>query len=963
MLFYSIVRSILLLVYSRWLINMSLYKMYFVILLLLIVASPLTIEARMYEPFRIPYPPDEIYMRFVDDDYSGWEEVVERTTALYMNFLDFNDIIGYLSSYHGDPRPYSSVGYVGTVRIYYVLDLNPVQNVIDESLPGFVKTLTTEYSGQYIPGLVYVDSSDPWIYWSSISPDEYDHLYFNPFAIKEMREALNMLVYRDKIVNLVFHGSARARFSAVSSFHPFYDFYRSRIDSLHESYGLTYEWRPAMASDTFRTAVESTNHLLSSYDMHLYYQLDPTSPTQEYLYFERPDGTEVRVELTIVCPDDPERVSMARIIAEDIERWFSVKTIVYSSTTAISIYLNTNPPSTLPDLGNRFWNIYIDKKWNNIEGYDEYDREVIAYSYAPLQGFGSNCRYAPSMGWWYWYDPDFYALGVRLLTKEYDIPYRSIMIEDIFDALERGISESMKIFVVDRIDYYAYNKHQINPAVIGKSSGLENVWSMRSLYTTHESIDVKLPSRETSLFNDWNPTHYGETGIRDIRLLVSDYAFYPRPDNGLLKPIRVNSYSVEENMDLPTDTYIYDPINNEWRYIGDADLSFLYNFYSNYGISDGSSFHPENIPSLVKITVTYEFGKWHDGTNMGMDDVIYWYGYMWEWSFDDETVTGSPDPYYRGFTHYFGYIGRVFGLKIVDDTTLEIYIDYRDVDEASIASHAILWPDMPWHLMYVAEQLTAEGYDISFLKPDFIGLIRSRLEDLESSPTTPPYLTLSAVTPTPSGTSSRCGAAVNFIDLHKHSYISNGPYYIDSVTIPSLLHLKIFKDYPFSRSHWSTTFHSTIAIIDDTIAPERYYLVFNDTLKITSEVSLEDLLDNLTFTPTNPDSIYIGVMIFHENGSYIGNIPDEYINVTSDGKLKITVPASWFKQVLPQHSTQYNLVFLLMPKDSLNLVTYNVTIDFISTTDELTPPVSEPFYLPLLVLTIVILAITIRKRK
>ncbi len=375
-------------------------------------------------------------------------------------------------------------------------------------------------------------------------------------------------------------------------------------------------------------------------------------------------------------------------------------------------------------------------------------------------------------------------------------------------ALKAGLLSALRVFVTENWEFAPVNRDRVTQLVPGVASGIWTPWALRTLQTTDGKATVVEYSSQGALFmSPWNTV----LGFNDVYSelmgrLVRDFDFYPSPINGMPVPIRVKSYKVTYNVTVPDDALVYNPKDKKWE-----------------PLYAGETVGPFGDP-IEKVVVNFNFGKWHDGRPVSMADVVYWYGFLWEWTSDESTNT-TTDPYYdpevEEAAGYSMYIIR--GLKVINATAMEVYISYLDVYDVLIADQAIIWPDVAWTVHAAAEELIASGtvgtdqtlpygwidregqaVGISFIAPQHAKDIKAKMQEFVNSGFIPKYIT---EFPGVSASTDDYELSIAFIDAHNHAMISNGPYYVDSYDPNSnTLVMKWFNDYVYAPGYWNTQF-------------------------------------------------------------------------------------------------------------------------------------------------------------
>ncbi len=713
-----------------------------------------------------------------------------------------------------DPSLLENITLIRSSTVYFDIGLNPASNVIDPYAEGSVELYDRVYPGQIIPGLILWDPPQNWVNITVIY--SYSNLHFNPWGVQKMRYALEFLIDRHYIANNIMNGSAGIAFGAIRPSQPAYN----RLKHIYEQHGLTPTGNIEYAQESFLEAVNEVNSVLQNYDMALELRDAADAPGGKWLWFIKPDGSEEIVTVYFCIRVEDERLYIGRYIADLIEKYFytKVERIERERSTLIPIIYSKNLVSTSPEIGGVVWSMYTEGwvSWRG-EDIDVWARYDTAFFYAPLRGYGPNTRFYK--WFWYYYDPYLYELGLDLYFGAYTPENVDELWSKIEEMLYYGVNESIRVFLVECYEYMPVNKQSVSYTVPGRTTGGWNAWFLRTMQTTDGTAKIVEYSSTGALFmSPWNTVLgftdvYSELMGRQIR----DFDFYPRPDTGLPEPIRVEDYSVERgSFTIPSSALIYDPVQDKWVHISEADEGFVNYFYGET---------PET--ASVKVTISFKFGKWHDGTVESMADVLYLYGFLWEWSFDDSIVTGTSDPYYDAeIEEGVGWIlNSIYGIEVVDINTITIYTDYDNVYDVLVADFVTLWPDTAWPVLAGSEKLIVEGVTapgsslpygwtdregtcvgISWIDPGHAADVKTAIEELKNNGYKPSYIVtypgFESYDPT-----SFYDSVISFINERGHAVDFNGPMMVEYYN-PDVYELKMvyFQDYIYPAGYWVDKF-------------------------------------------------------------------------------------------------------------------------------------------------------------
>ena len=502
-----------------------------------------------------------------------------------------------------------------------------------------------------------------------------------------------------------------------------------------------------------------------------------------------------RVELNFFIRIEDERHEEGLIIADWIEKYWKIKVNRFECdrSVCIPVVYGTDPLAYQWDLYTAGW---------------------VSMTEWPYPG--------DDLMWYYWLCPFLgYPYGA-VNSSVFDIGYRlytgAYANRTEYDALctqlcRYGIWEGYRVFTAECWEYFAVNKERVNNIAYGRISGLWNPWPLRTANTTDGIMRVAEYSAMGSLFmSAWNPVLgfvcvYSEVMWRYLH----DYGLMTDPEAGYYIPFRV-TYSLKTgNVSVPTDAIIYNHTLHKWVTVSSGQYA------------------------LVNITVNYKFSNWHHGIPMDISDVIATIGFYWEWAYQDEGEDVNYF-YHPDIDYYYADIFQLIkGIRIINDTAMEIYGDYLStIDDRLTASFYVWWPVIPWEVRTTmeycviyggpstgktygwSEEYATYGRDewIDMINPlhnrDFeevitkidtnrpLGWFRSNYTVLDGTP-------YAAYTPTDAECHDRWSALSDWQGHHGHICVSNGPFYLDIWDpVRRYLVMKAFRDptYPFTADYW-----------------------------------------------------------------------------------------------------------------------------------------------------------------
>ncbi len=893
---------------------------------------------------------------------------------------------------------------------YNTLVFNVAQNVIDPNLPGTVTVYRDKvFPGQYIPGLVLVDpdkwfETDPMLATNfnvnitDITEEMYVDLTWNPFAIREVRFAVNWLVDRAYVAGTIYGGAAVPKYCAILTAHPQYV---EMFKDICEGYGFTIS-DPGYAKAIFETVVQNVNATLNNYNFTLIY-------IDGVLHLAKIDLTWVRrININFMIRTEDERLEIGRHVADNLRTYFNlwVNNIERPRPGPIRTAYYTNPVKrdpfgTIPtgdDYEPRIWHIYTEGWVTTAEEPWHWLRWTITFFYLPDSGYGPNHWRST---WWYWYCNDtVWALQYKL--NYYTYVNETELKNDILSGLRYGIEEAIRVFIVDEINVYPAYRYTLTDVIAGYT-GLASPWALRTLRFTKPEVKFLQFSATGALFMSWwNPlTGFTDIYSEYIHRFLADFDYWINPATGTHDPMRVESYYVKQtypaNISLAEVTgYVYDPIQEKWVYLWEANDKWVKATWEAYWGYSYDEIVGRTLKFCSYVETRYKskdgmtLGYWHDGSAYTIADLIYGIAFSYEWSFDDEIITGEPDPYYWDELAPAYGLHQYFGFKIINWTSMAYWYDYADVVPVYVADAADAFADMPWHLLYAGEELivsngaygTLYGWStigpytaVDYIDPKVALDVKKALENIRDNrayvPKIPkyfnypdPYWASALIT----DVDARYSNAIRFIETYKHAYVSQGPYYVESYDpVAFTMVIKRFDKYQFPEIFdyiFTTATAYRVISIDKLTFKDRVFVELGDRLEIEFLITIGTKYPAVKPIDVNLADLTFRIDIYNkETGEYLGTLPSQYITITVQPdksiRIKIEVPPEYLKQLVGGTLTTWN--YYVYYPETRGPAFGSFDVDIIT---RLTPPPApEPTILPLIILIALLAILLIIKRK
>ncbi len=577
---------------------------------------------------------------------------------------------------------------------------------------------------------------------------------FNPFSIKDVRFALNYLIDRKLIVNELMGGYGAPVISYYSPSDPEY------LTIIKQLETFDFRYNPILAEKMISTALKEKG---------------ATKSNELWEINHKP------IEITIfIRSDDPVRKSIGEILASELEKiGFTVKKDYGDLNKAFVIVYGSDPAELK-------WNIYTEG-WGR-SAFVKYDSVGLAQMYSPwfsnMPGFNN-----PS----YWNYKNDHLDNVTQKIYNGDFKSEDQRADLIKDAINEGIDQSVRIFLASKIDQYVANE-KMKGIINDLGAGVPN----RFTPINSRNNETELVIGVKQIYQGaWNPVMgLSDTYSRQIWGIISDPVTFKHPFTGKTFPLRadwkVETAGPDEKLNLPEDAIMWSPTDQQWKKV------------------------PPGTQATSKVRLDFKFSNWHNGQKMDMKDILYSLYFTMEWG----TQTDENDKTYdEEFTPIASQsVQTIIGVKPVDEDTIDVYVNYWHFDDGEIADWASLWSSVPWEITAAMEQAVIDGKAsfsrsgatnknvswISLIIPNDAKIIQSYLNDFTEKKYIPK--SLESFEKDENYFNDRYAASSEWIKVHNHAVISNGPFYLSDYSPESrTITVKAFDDetYPLKLGYWS----------------------------------------------------------------------------------------------------------------------------------------------------------------
>ncbi|QLH03831.1 ABC transporter substrate-binding protein [Nitrosopumilus cobalaminigenes] len=588
---------------------------------------------------------------------------------------------------------------------------------------------------------------------------------FNPFSEKEIRFALNYLVDRKLIVNELMGGYGSP---IVSYYSPSDPEFLTVVEQLET---FNFKYNPSFAEETISRVLKDKGAIKNDGKWEINGKL---------------------IEITIfIRSDDPVRKSIGEILSVELENiGFTVKKDFGDLNKAFVVVYGSNPAE-------QKWSLYTEG-WGR-SAFVKYDSVGLGQMYSP---WFSNMPGFNDPSYWNYENEKLDDLTQKIYTGDFETSLQRT--ELIQDAVVEGVNESVRIFLASKVDQYVVNE-KVSGVVNDFGAGVPSRFTPINAQNDNNELVIGVKQIYQGA---WNPIMgLTDSYSRHIWGIISDPATFKHPFTGETFPVRaewiVETDGPNEKINIPKEAKIWNPKSQKWENIGN------------------------NSQATSKVIFDFKFSNWHNGEKMDLNDILHSLYFTIEWGTqtDDNDKTFDTEFTPRAAQS----IQTIRGINIVDENTIEVYVDYWHFDEGEIAEWAALWSVVPWEITSAMEKAVTDGKVsfsrsgatnknvnwLSLIIPNDANTIKSNLEEFKKNNHIPNSLKEENLTS--EYYQKRYDASIEWIQKNQHAVISNGPFYLESYSPESrTIKVSAFEDstYPYKKGDWNTFENAEFPIID-----------------------------------------------------------------------------------------------------------------------------------------------------
>jgi peptide/nickel transport system substrate-binding protein len=613
----------------------------------------------------------------------------------------------------------------------------------------------------------------------------------NPFGDPQIREAINMLVDRNYIVQEIYGGLAVPKLLPLSSSFPDYARYVDVARALENKYAHN----PDKAKAIIKERMEALGATLGS-----------DGKWQQ-------NGQPIKVIFLIRIED--ERKQIGDYVAGLLEdAGFVVDRQYKSRKEASPIWLRGDPTEGQ-------WNVYTGGWITTAISRD--DGSNFAYYYTKLGG---------GTPLWQAYTPseEFFAVAEKLWNNDFNtMEERGQLFQQ---SMELALKDSVRVWLVDQVSFSPARANvQLASDLAGGVSG-SRLWPYTIQFTDKKGGEVRIAVNGIPV-DPWNPLG-GSNWISDQMAIraTADVATMPDPYTGLAWPQRIEKAEVVAQQGLPiSKTLDWVDLKFEPEIKVPADAWADWDAANQKFITVGEKF-PDGVTAKVKTTVVYpkdlfQKVKWHDGSPLTLGDFIMGMILTFDPGKKESKIYDEA-----AASNLESFLSHFKGVRIVstDPLTIETYDDYYLLDAELTVS--TWWPSyaqgqLPWHALALGIQAEADNKLAfssdkananqvewtSYIGGPSLEILKGYLDQDASAGYVPYEPTLGQYVKADEA-KARYANLQKWYKAHGHFWVGTGPFYLDKVfTTEKSLVLKRFADFHDTADKWARFSEPKIATV------------------------------------------------------------------------------------------------------------------------------------------------------
>ncbi len=617
----------------------------------------------------------------------------------------------------------------------------------------------------------------------------------NPFGIAKVREATNMLIDRDYIVQEIMGGLALPKYTLLNNVFPDYANFAATVREIENKYA----YNPEAADATITTELEAQG--ASKVDGVWTYEGSP-------------------ITLIFLIRSEDERTQIGDYIANQFESiGFTVDRQYKTSSEASPLWIQSDPADGL-------WHLYTGGWITTAIARDQ--GEDFEFFYSPRSVYGFTPLWQA-----YQITPEFDQLCQDLINNNFNtLDERAAMFKQ---ALPMSMESSNRIFLVDRTAFSPFAADVTVTYDLAAGISGTPLWAHTLRYAGEVGGQMTVAQADL-LVEPWNALG-GSNWIYDsmAQRATMDFGVIPDPYTGLALPQRIESAQViaqeglpigstydwvslefQPEVQVPGDAWVdWDPVNQVFV-TADEKLAAM---AEDPEATDVPAYFTAKVESVVTYPADlFDTVTWHDGSPLSVadfvmdmilaldpgqpDSIIY-----------DESQVGALESFMASF--------KGFKVASTDPLTIEYYTDAYALDAennvvtfypgsaydygtGSWEMFAIgILADSNGELAFSADKADANDLEwLGYTSGPSLEILRAELDTAMADSYIPYAPTLGQYI-TADDAALRYQNLLDWYRVQGHFWVGTGPFYLNKVfPVEKTLTLTRYQDYSDPAGKW-----------------------------------------------------------------------------------------------------------------------------------------------------------------
>lgn len=705
-----------------------------------------------------------------------------------------------------------------------------------------------------------------------------NNLEFNPFAIREVRYALNFLLDRKYVVDEILKGFGGVNISPTISGTA--NSWKFEVQA--KRMGISDKGNKEAAIKDINKAMEKAANLSEN-------QGKLTKKNGFWYFLEKP----ITIKFLIESDDSEEKKEFGNYFAKLLEEsGLRVLKILENKEKLKELVYETNPV----DLN---WNIYTESLREDTASIFR-DKSIVSN----MSSITGNQPGWNREIWWNYKNIEADNLSLKIADGniQTDLEYWNTLLK----INQIGLTESVRIYAVNRVENIVSNRDSFYERMFYDLDLGVNKTALENAYTKDGILNIlQLNQNKKQFSSSWNPINsygFSDKNTKDLIQMIFDEEIGESPfgqnserrtsimsakvDPVFEKNPNGETINVSGNILIPEDALIFDIGIGLYKQVN------------------------KGLKAAIETNYKINFGMWHHGREIKPTDYMYAEASAYEF--------GNKTPYFEAEMK-----GKLAS-KWNKDNTLTIWsnkflpkggIDnIGNLPSLKINSNFTGNISLPWEIMEGLKALIKEKtlVDSSYIEkidmknPEFIKELKRKLVELSQMGYVPNILNGKISS---SEAKKNYDLAVKFIETYGHPLIGNGPYILTKLdTKMGYAELSAFRNpkYTEEKGKWADSFRGARLRIDEIELPKK--LITGKRVDISVKLSQLDYPNNkvrktrsggVEVIFVNPNEEFKFYSVNEGDGKFVINIDEEtakafhgtytaIYNASLDGKYSTT---------------------------------------------------------------------------